>query len=97
MSAGDLEVSISYVSEDELGSLSESMRTLTHNFKGIIQDMGMGLSALGNGDFSVDSKAKELYVGEFAQLATSMYQIIDKLSSVLGPVSYTHLDVYKRQ
>ena len=26
--------------EDELGSLSESMRTLTHNFKGIIQDMG---------------------------------------------------------
>ena len=60
MSAGDLEVSISYVSEDELGSLSESMRTLTHNFKGIIQDMGMGLSALGNGDFSVDSKAKEL-------------------------------------
>ena len=84
MSAGDLEVSISYVSEDELGSLSESMRTLTHNFKGIIQDMGMGLSALGNGDFSVDSKAKELYVGEFAQLATSMYQIIDKLSSVLG-------------
>ena len=91
MSAGDLEVSISYVSEDELGSLSESMRTLTHNFKGIIQDMGMGLSALGNGDFSVDSKAKELYVGEFAQLATSMYQIIDKLSSVLGPVSYTHL------
>ena len=76
-------MSISYVSEDELGSLSESMRTLTHNFKGIIQDMGMGLSALGNGDFSVDSKAKELYVGEFAQLATSMYQIIDKLSSVL--------------
>ncbi|WP_321022932.1 HAMP domain-containing methyl-accepting chemotaxis protein [Enterocloster bolteae] len=87
MSAGDLEVSISYVSEDELGSLSESMRTLTHNFKGIIQDMGMGLSALGNGDFSVDSKAKELYVGEFAQLATSMYQIIDKLSSVLGQIN----------
>ena len=47
----------------------------------------MGLSALGNGDFSVDSKAKELYVGEFAQLATSMYQIIDKLSSVLGQIN----------
>lgn len=87
MAQGDLAVSIDYVSKDELGSLSESMRILTHNFKGIIQDMGTGLTALGNGDFSVDSQAKELYVGEFAQLATSMYQIIDKLSSVLGQIN----------
>lgn len=86
LSAGDLNVTISYTSEDELGSLSDSMRALTAIFKGIIHDMGYGLSSLGNGDFSVDSQAKGLYIGEFEQLATSMYQIIGKLSSVIQQI-----------
>lgn len=87
LSTGDLDTTIRYVSKDELGSLSDSMRTLTTIFKGIIHDMGYGLSSLGNGDFSVDSQAKDLYVGEFEQLATSMYQIIGKLSSVLKQIN----------
>lgn len=56
MAVGDLEVSIEYVSKDELGSLSESMRLLTKNFKGIIEDMSYGLSSMGNGNFNIDSK-----------------------------------------
>lgn len=87
MAVGDLDVSIGYMSKDELGSLADSMRTLTANFRGIIQDMAYGLSAMGNGDFSVDSGEKQLYVGEFEKLATSMYQIIDKLSGVLGQIN----------
>lgn len=87
MAVGNLSANIHYESKDELGSLSESMRTLTNNFKGIIQDMGEELAALGNGDFSVDSKARELYVGEFEQLDISLHQIIGKLSSVLGQIN----------
>lgn len=87
MAAGDLSVTIDYESKDELGSLSESMRNLTADFRGIIQDMGAGLAAFGNGDFTVGSKAQELYVGEFKQLATSMHQITDKLSEVLGQIN----------
>lgn len=87
MAVGDFEVSIGYVSRDELGSLSESMRTLTANFRGIIQDMGYELAALGDGDFCVTSKAPHLYIGEFEKLATSVNEIIKSLSMVLGQIN----------
>ena len=84
---GKLDVDITYQSNDELGSLSESMRSLIVIFRGIIEDMGYGLAAIGNGDFTVDSKSKELYVGNFRQLAASMYQIIDKLNLAMGQIN----------
>lgn len=87
MAAGNLEVSIEYQSEDELGNLSDSIRTLIKMFKGIINDIGNGLAALGNGDFTVESQSKELYIGDFYGLAASMYQIIDKLNFTMGQIN----------
>ena len=88
MAAGNLEVSIDYQSKDELGNLSDSIRTLIKMFKGIISDIGNGLAALGNGDFTVESQSKELYIGDFYGLAASMYQIIDKLNFTMGQIRY---------
>lgn len=87
LASGNLEVTIQYVSEDELGGLAGSMRKLMDIFRGIIKDMSYGLSAIGEGDFTVDSKAQELYVGDFAQLATSMYAIIGRLSDTLSQIN----------
>jgi len=87
MAAGNLEVSIDYQSKDELGNLSDSIRTLIKMFKGIISDIGNGLAALGNGDFTVESQSKELYIGDFYGLAASMYQIIDKLNFTMGQIN----------
>ncbi|MDO4274234.1 MAG: methyl-accepting chemotaxis protein [Eubacteriales bacterium] len=87
MASGSLDVSIDYHSKDELGNLSDSIRSLIHIFRGIISDMGYGLNALGNGDFTVDSKAKELYVGDFQKLKVSMDEIIKKLSVMMVQIS----------
>lgn len=87
-------VLVTYESKDELGSLSDSIRSLIKTFRGIIEDMGHGLSNLGNGDFTVDSNAKELYVGDFRQLLVSMYQIIDSLSSTLGQINQVSNQVF---
>lgn len=87
MAAGNLEVSIEYQSKDELGNLSDSIRTLIKMFKGIINDIGNGLAALGNGDFTVEPQSKELYIGDFYGLAASMYQIIDKLNFTMGQIN----------
>lgn len=87
MSVGELNTTINYESQDELGNLSDSMRTMNTNFRGIIEDMAFGLSSIGEGNFSVDSNNKELYVGDFKQLATSMYQIIERLSTTLGQIN----------
>lgn len=87
LASGNLDVSIDYASKDELGILSDSMRSLVHTFRGIIDDMSYGLASLGNGDFTVESRAKELYVGNFQQLLNSMYQIIEKLSQAMGQIN----------
>lgn len=86
LAAGNLEVSIDYHSKDELGILSDSMRSLIHTFQGIIDDMGYVLVNLGNGDFTIKSRAVELYVGDFQQLLLSLHQIIEKLSQAMEQI-----------
>ncbi len=87
MAVGELNATINYESKDELGGLSESMRTMNSSFRGIIEDMAFGLAAFGDGDFRVDSNNKSLYVGDFEQLSKSMYQIIEKLSGTLSQIN----------
>lgn len=87
MAAGNLDVSLDYQSRDELGNLSDSIRSLIHMFREIIDDMSYGLASLGSGDFTVESKVEELYVGDFQRLLTSMHQIIERLSQTLGQIS----------
>lgn len=89
MAEGDFDVELSYLAKDELGSLAESMRSLTVHFRGIIHDIGDGLEAMGEGNFAIDTKDGELYVGEFKQLAESMYLIINRLSAVLKQIGRT--------
>lgn len=43
---GDLSTTITYSSKDELGELSDAMKTLLHTIVGIIQDLDYGLSEL---------------------------------------------------
>lgn len=86
MASGSLEVSLNYQSEDELGNLSDSIRSLISTFQGIISDMGQGLAAMSDGDFTVDSRARELYVGDFHHLADSMDQITGRLNHTLSQI-----------
>lgn len=94
LASGNLDVSIDYYAEDELGNLSDSIRSLIHIFQGIIGDMGYGLAALGSGDFTVDSKAEELYVGDFQKLKASMDEIIEKLSLMMVQISQSSDQIF---
>lgn len=89
LAGGSLNVSINYRSEDELGVLSDSMRSLIYTIRGIIGDMTYCLEGLGNGNFTVNSAAGELYVGDFQQLAVSMKQITEKLNSAMIQINQT--------
>lgn len=84
---GNLDVTVTHESQDELGKLAQSMRILTSTFRGIIKDMEQGLDLLSQGDFSATSQAAELYVGEFEHLASAMYAIIDRLSIALTKIN----------
>lgn len=94
LASGSLEVSIEYQSKDELGNLSDSIRSLIKTFRSIISDMGDGLTALSNGDFTVESNAREFYVGDFRKLMVSMDQIADKLNFTLGQINQSSGQVF---
>lgn len=85
--SGNLNAQVSYTSRDELGSLSENIRGLIGNIKGIIDDVGYRLSELGKGNFTVESHAPELYVGDFKALLDSTDTIILQLTETLTQIN----------
>ena len=87
MTNGNLNVNISYVSKDELGNLSNSMRSMTNMIKEIINDMSYGLTELSNGNFTVDSKVQEYYKGDFQPLFESIQKIILNLTHTISEIN----------
>ncbi len=87
MTNGNLNINIAYKSNDELGSLSNSMRNMTTMIKEIINDISFGLTELGNGNFTVESKAQEHYIGDFKPLLESIHKIITNLTYTLSEIN----------
>lgn len=83
---GDLSAKLTYDGNDEFGELANGIKTLLYTVVGIIQDLDYGLSELGNGNFTVESQKKELYIGDFANLKHSMSKIIQQLSLTLSQI-----------
>ena len=83
MAAGTLNVSITYESEDELGSLADSMKVLCGNVNEIIGDISYILCELAKGNFTVTSKCIHLYIGDYVPILTAMRTIRDNLNETL--------------
>lgn len=83
MAAGSLHVKLTYTSEDEFGSLADSMRILCTNINTIIKDIGNILSELSDGNFQVSSGCLEQYVGDYVPILHSMRSLRDKLNETL--------------
>lgn len=84
---GELSTEISYHSKDELGNLSESMRSLCSMFQEIITDVCHILENMADGDFTVKTTNPKLYVGDFAPLRQLTDKISDDLSVTLAHVN----------
>lgn len=87
MAAGSLNLSISYDGKDEMGSLADSMNTLTKNVKVIIADMGRILAALANGEFTITSQCLDLYVQDYVPILSAMRLIRDNLNRTFQQIS----------
>ena len=87
MAAGSLNVNINYESEDEFGSLADSMRLLCGNVGEIVADVDCVLEQLASGDFRVDSKAEGKYIGDYQPILVSMYAIRDKLNDAMKQIN----------
>ncbi len=83
MAAGNLDVNITYVSDDEIGELAESMRVFASRNKSVIHDIDKFLSRLAEGDLTADTENENLYAGDFESILISMREFIVKLDMVI--------------
>lgn len=84
MALGDFDVQIEYHSEDEVGSLAESMRQMIKTTKDIVDDTTRGLDELSSGNFDIEPKVE--YIGIFKRIETALIKIIFDLSDTLTQI-----------
>lgn len=85
---GDLQSEVEQINtKDETKELSEATEKIADTLKGVVEDMAWGLGEVANGNLLVDSKKKELYVGDLQPLAVAMYSILDKLNGTLHQIN----------
>ncbi len=79
--------SITYVSKDELGKLSENMRIMAGNLNNIIGDISFVLKEMGDGNFRVVTQNEQSYVGQYSDILIAMKNINANLSNTLSEIN----------
>lgn len=84
---GNLSVEVDYQSDDEFGDMARSMYAVTTGVSTIIKDIENILGAMASGDFTVQSTASQLYVGDYQKIFVSMRGIKDSFNHTLSTLN----------
>ena len=84
---GELDVDITYTSEDEFGSLAKNLKDSCHALHAIVSDAGRLLTEMSNGNFDVATEIEDQYVGEFLSLITAMRKLNRQLDDTLRSIN----------
>ncbi len=85
---GDLTTPMPVIkTNDETGVLAKSTESIVNSITTMINDLNYTLEEIASGNFAVQSKAKEYYIGDFSSLATSITTITNKLSATMSKIS----------
>lgn len=80
---GNLDVEISYRSKDELGVLAHSFRKTTLNLHQIIKDLNYILEEFSKGNYTVESRCAQAYVGDYAVIMERLTDTVQHISDTL--------------
>lgn len=86
LAVGDLDITISVDSQDEIGQLAASMKKTCDFIKQVIEDANRLLSGMADGDFTVRTSCEDVYVGEFQGLLLSMRKLNRGLSETMRQI-----------
>lgn len=84
---GELDIAIDYESQDELGELADNFRAACGQMQNVIDDAGYLLSNMAEGNFNVNTRAEDSYVGDFKLLIDSMRKLNRQLDETLRNIS----------
>lgn len=80
---GNLDIEISFESEDEIGVLAESFRNACEFMRLVIRDTSRILDELASGNFCVTSECLDAYIGEFQSILLNMRGLRDQMNGAL--------------
>ncbi len=84
---GELDIEITYESQDELGELADNFRGACLQMRTVIEDMEYLLSEMAEGNFNIRTRAEESYVGDFNLLILSIRKLNRQLDGTLRQIS----------
>lgn len=84
---GDLDVSLTVKSNDEIGLLAHSFSEMSMRLREIISDVGYLLGEMSQGNFLVATRCQEKYVGDYENILTAAQNINEKLSDTLSQIN----------
>lgn len=93
MADGNLDISITYESNDEFGVLSASLKKLVGLLQFIIPDIQYILGEMATGNFAIVSKNSNSYIGSFMPILNAMRGIKANLSDTIGQIQISSLQV----
>ena len=86
-SEGKLDIPVDYESKSELGEMCDALRTSQTVLDSVIKDACRLLEEMGGGNFNCRTQAEKYYVGELANMLTSIRAINRSLSDTLIQIS----------
>lgn len=87
LAQGNLEVDIAYESQDELGGLAASLKSVVGSLKNIIPDVEDNLRRIADGDFTSGETREELYIGCYQPILESIRNIKSRLNDTIGQIA----------
>jgi len=83
---GNLDVEFEAASEDEIGILSATFAEMASNLNRIVTDLKYVLEEMAEGNFTVNAKAQDSYVGAFEGVLLSLRKMNSRLSDTLNQI-----------
>lgn len=87
ISQGNLDVHLSSTVQDEIGILSDTFQKMSNNLKSMVEDIRYLLGEMAAGNFNVETKVEQMYVGDYQEILHSMNNINQSLSSTLKQIN----------
>ena len=85
MSQGDLNMAVEFRGANEIGSMSEALRTSQKILSGVIEDISSTSSQMAKGNFDVELTAN--FPGDLKPIQTSINQFVVRMSETISNIS----------
>lgn len=85
MAKGNLNISIEYNSEDEIGNVAASMRVMSERVSYYVSELSSAMEQLSSGDLNV--KKREPFLGDFSALQLAIRKLTGSLNTALHNIN----------